>query len=494
MRTARFVQNNLAPLERLAPRIARLGFTLIELLVAMTIVGIIAAISGGIYYRQAAYARKAATEGLITMLDQALKDRVAQFAAQSFEPLDRHRYLGYGTQPLAGAPPGTLRDPPPAPLARIPKPYVPHDAIGRSESIGVKEKRSRLIARLDAMRGEFPQQFIDFMRAHNSTGSQGDQDETMTYVGLADHQYVSPAREAIFLDYLRRTNQLTGKPAQFIPMKSYTPVPKNHLPQTESSECLYLLLTTHEIGGSTFPINKIDPRFIADTDNDGLPEFVDAWGTPLRFYRWPTDYLRYLIDVRKQLPETLVRNPAVSDDPEIARSYRYKFWRSNMDPNWLLTRTWLDQNGSVSWFTCCRDDFEGYSYRRPDYGAYFRLHDLYVQQHFRKTPHVNVAEYPPDSNPQEPWTYPLLPLIVSAGADALDFGPSERWKAFGLAVRFDHITGSELTPYAGDLDVRCARVGGCPEPSGRQFVPQSEMIRAVGDNIVSILLRSGAGG
>ena len=27
---------------------------------------------------------------------------------------------------------------------------------------------------------------------------------------------------------------------------------------------------------------------VADTDDDGLLEFVDAWGEPLRFYRWPT--------------------------------------------------------------------------------------------------------------------------------------------------------------------------------------------------------------
>ena len=31
---------------------------------------------------------------------------------------------------------------------------------------------------------------------------------------------------------------------------------------------------------------------IADTDNDGLPEFVDAWGNPLRFYRWPTRLIK----------------------------------------------------------------------------------------------------------------------------------------------------------------------------------------------------------
>jgi hypothetical protein len=31
---------------------------------------------------------------------------------------------------------------------------------------------------------------------------------------------------------------------------------------------------------------------VKDTDNDGLPEFIDAWGNPLRFYRWPTRLFR----------------------------------------------------------------------------------------------------------------------------------------------------------------------------------------------------------
>jgi hypothetical protein len=29
---------------------------------------------------------------------------------------------------------------------------------------------------------------------------------------------------------------------------------------------------------------------VQDTDGDGLPEFVDAWGEPLQFYRWPVGY------------------------------------------------------------------------------------------------------------------------------------------------------------------------------------------------------------
>jgi prepilin-type N-terminal cleavage/methylation domain-containing protein len=62
-----------------------------------------------------------------------------------------------------------------------------------------------------------------------------------------------------------------------------------HIEETESSELLYYALTR----GAALGIPTVDPAEyksseVADTDGDGLLEFVDAWGKPLRFYRWPT--------------------------------------------------------------------------------------------------------------------------------------------------------------------------------------------------------------
>lgn len=62
----------------------------------------------------------------------------------------------------------------------------------------------------------------------------------------------------------------------------------NHKHKTARSECLYAFLVGG-IGplGSIFSADDFSPNEIRDTDNDGLPEFVDAWGEPLQFYRWP---------------------------------------------------------------------------------------------------------------------------------------------------------------------------------------------------------------
>jgi prepilin-type N-terminal cleavage/methylation domain-containing protein len=53
----------------------------------------------------------------------------------------------------------------------------------------------------------------------------------------------------------------------------------------ESSECLYLILSTIENGDSN-GLDFLLPTEIGDTDNDGVPEILDAWGSPIYFLRW----------------------------------------------------------------------------------------------------------------------------------------------------------------------------------------------------------------
>ena len=58
---------------------------------------------------------------------------------------------------------------------------------------------------------------------------------------------------------------------------------------TESSELLYyMLVAAGNFGSSSVDADQFSQVEIADLDNDGLPEFVDAWNQPLRYYRWPT--------------------------------------------------------------------------------------------------------------------------------------------------------------------------------------------------------------
>jgi prepilin-type N-terminal cleavage/methylation domain-containing protein len=64
-----------------------------------------------------------------------------------------------------------------------------------------------------------------------------------------------------------------------------------HTHKTARAEALYAFLIEGSGSlGSVFNRDDFTDREVQDTDHDGLPEFVDAWGEPLYFYRWPIFY------------------------------------------------------------------------------------------------------------------------------------------------------------------------------------------------------------
>jgi hypothetical protein len=66
----------------------------------------------------------------------------------------------------------------------------------------------------------------------------------------------------------------------------------NHTHKTARAEMLYALLVEGQGPlGSVFNRDDFSDSEVKDTDGDGLPEFVDAWGEPLQFYRWPVFYV-----------------------------------------------------------------------------------------------------------------------------------------------------------------------------------------------------------
>jgi prepilin-type N-terminal cleavage/methylation domain-containing protein len=60
-----------------------------------------------------------------------------------------------------------------------------------------------------------------------------------------------------------------------------------------SIEILYDFLTqSNVLGDSPLGTDSFSSAEVKDTDNDGLPEIIDGWGKPMRFYRWPTRFFR----------------------------------------------------------------------------------------------------------------------------------------------------------------------------------------------------------
>ncbi len=66
-----------------------------------------------------------------------------------------------------------------------------------------------------------------------------------------------------------------------------------------SAECLYLIVSTGSADGRA-SFNESD---IGDTDGDGLMEFLDGWGKPIRFLRWAPGFSE-LSDVQVDNYET----------------------------------------------------------------------------------------------------------------------------------------------------------------------------------------------
>ena len=96
-----------------------------------------------------------------------------------------------------------------------------------------------------------------------------------------------------------------------------------------------------------------------DTDGDGLPEFVDAWGQPLQFFRWPVLYHSDLQRGQVILPDPNFRTADTFDllppyqtvDSADGRrqhvgSVFQERERDTLDPNQQLTAPqWWSQTG-----------------------------------------------------------------------------------------------------------------------------------------------------
>ncbi len=77
----------------------------------------------------------------------------------------------------------------------------------------------------------------------------------------------------------------------------------SHDPKTARAEMLYAVLVEGQGAlGSVFSSDSFTDREVRDTDGDGLPEFVDAWGEPIQFFRWPTYYIDSDLGVTQPTP------------------------------------------------------------------------------------------------------------------------------------------------------------------------------------------------
>jgi type II secretory pathway pseudopilin PulG len=176
--------------------------------------------------------------------------------------------------------------------------------LASQQIFGVREEVKEILAKKRSFRFEFPQRLDErLFEEHPPTGT------APKVAGLPDSLFKAFAEPEARQQLVNEGN---ATPTDQEVLDRATQNWQKHRPETESAELLYFALTAAtSYGVGAVDTDRFTDEEVADTDEDGLPEFVDAWGQPLRFYRWPTR----LIDRNPPVPFTpVLADPADATD------------------------------------------------------------------------------------------------------------------------------------------------------------------------------------
>jgi prepilin-type N-terminal cleavage/methylation domain-containing protein len=274
---------------RIAKR-PRRAFTLVELLITMLIIAILASIFLGALSEAEEAARVARTQALVNKLNNMVMAR----------------WDTYKTVRL--------------PIAADAKSIGGQAALFDSSSDIVRFRqniaRRRMFALREMVRLEMPDRYedIDPSKFHQ--------------VVLIRPEDGSPVRTAIWYAYQRRMTSAKAARADTKNL-SLTQFLSRAAERFESAECLYLIVTTN-IDSSEVSSEHISPQDWADTDQDGMPEFIDAWGQPIEFLRWAPGLESPL--------QPVYRFPTNDEDDKRWRAFHQQHPRDPDDASKMISR------------------------------------------------------------------------------------------------------------------------------------------------------------
>ncbi len=380
----------------------RAAFTLLELLIVIAIIAILMGISLRVMFGLLGQAEEQATVATVRKIDALLQQKMEAFGRAY------------------------------AQTRRTESAESNITAILASQKIfGVRPNVVKVLARKAAFRTAFPQRMEELLVV----------DTQLAVPGMADSFFKAVAEPGA-----RLQQQQEGKPTDAASVKSRATANWNtkHNPETESSELLYYcLVVADSFGAAGAGGDRFTNREVADTDEDGLPEFVDAWGNPLRFYRWPTR----LIDIAAPTPfDPVLSDPSDPTDTRVVAGLERQIANTQFQglapppitmPNGVTPRDML---------LIDPDDPVGVLYSELE-----RLNGLNGMPNFKAE--FNELKY------HTPETY-HTPLIVSAGPDE-EFGiqqpghfaePSTGVYELGNLAQLEGTTTASPAPSAAVLD------------------------------------------
>ncbi len=323
------------------------GFTLVELLVVLVIIGIIVSLILVASFDSYRSAQKKATQGLIVSLDQAYTTLYQEMLRRPFPVTESHRRV-----------------------ARI---YVNGNVSFIPPS--VTETRANIVAQLDYLKNQLPDVFvvlsptpgtnqypINFgalpyfqvgadvtnpvffsaplqelpnapsladslsLRASEGYGIMGASYEVASaiYRQLGYDTLGTDGSDNDFDGLVDEWDEGTAN-LSAVQVAEISERLARHTHRTARSEMLYALLSQPRGSfGVSLNADLISPNLVGDTDGDGLLEFLDAWGQPIQFFRWPVHYnspLQQGYRAYESLSESRDQNPL---DPN----------NTLLDPSW----------------------------------------------------------------------------------------------------------------------------------------------------------------
>jgi len=249
------------------------GFTLVELIVAISIIGIMGSMVLYALLGAQNDAKVAKTRGTIQKINEILLQKWEEY---------RYKSINVQLDPALTTPIGGVY------------PVTPREAA-----------RVKMVVQRDVMRMEMPDRITDLIYPpthytieHNSAS------------GVVSSKLPRAVPPGYGLLYNTLRNQLTSLKSRGVaswssfdlailppgPLPSGGPVTaltSNTVVQwdnaVQSSELLYLLVSTCNYSGSS-ALEYFKPSEVGDVDADGLLEFIDAWGNPVSWIRWPAGY------------------------------------------------------------------------------------------------------------------------------------------------------------------------------------------------------------
>ncbi len=261
-------------MQRLSRKQTSTGFTLIEVLIVVGIIGILMGLSLKVMFGLTSQAEEQATIATVRKVDALLQ--------QKLEAFDRV-YNGSRATSAESTVVGILA----------------------SQNIfGVRESVVQILAKKAAIRSAFPQRMAELLAVPT---------ETQVAVPLmADSFFKAVAEPGARVQQTQEGLPVDDASVRTRAQQNWQ---TRHRPETESAELLYYcLVVSDSFGAGSVDSDRFTALEVGDTDADGLPEFIDAWGNPLRFYRWPTR----LIDFDAPSPFTpVLSNP---NDPTDVRA------------------------------------------------------------------------------------------------------------------------------------------------------------------------------